>query len=194
MGSCSPKSEIPGPPDLLGRGGTRTKGPQRGLPGRTARDRRDLDGLAGAGAGGGGGSGGGCKERQQQHQQEGAAAAGARQPHRVRRGVALQAARLSSGSGSALPRLPPPPEAYSFSPQSQSRAANFPPIRARCHQGALPTRPIRRRQGRGYVDRCRAGGAGARNFQCLEGYWLSESCLKGEAPSVELLGLLLVDA
>lgn len=105
----------------MGGGGTRTKGPQRGLPGRTARDRRDLDGLAGAGAGGGGGGGGGCKERQQQHQQEGAAAAGARQPHRVRRGVALQAAGLSSGSGSALPRLPPPPEADSFSPQSPSR-------------------------------------------------------------------------
>lgn len=152
MGSHSPKSESPGlprPPDLLGRGGTRTRGPQRGLPGRAARDYRNLDGLAGAGAGGVGGGGGGCKERQQQHQQEGAAAAGARQPHRVRRGVALQAASLSSGSVLARPRLPPPPEADSLSPQSQSQAANFPPIRARFRQGALPARPIRRREGRG---------------------------------------------
>lgn len=128
--------------------GAQKRGPQRGLPGPAARGHH-LDGLAGAGAGGRGGGGGGCEEWQQQHQQEGAAAARTRPQHRVRRGVRLQAGRLSSGSSSARPRPPPPPEADSFSPASQPPAANFPPIRARCRQGALPARPIGRRQGRG---------------------------------------------
>lgn len=155
MGSIPPKSAGPEPPKspgLLDAGGTRKRGAQRCLPGWEARDHRSLDGLVETGAGAGaGGRNGGCEEQHQQHQlhqREGAAAVGARPPHHVRRGVPLQVGRLSSGSGSAPPGPPTPPEADSFSP-SQPRAANFSPIRARCHQGALPAQPIGRRQGRG---------------------------------------------
>lgn len=43
------------------------------------------------------------------------------------------------------------------------------------------------------MDRC-YGGRWGLEFSVPRGYWLSESCLKEEAPNVELLGLPSVDA